>query len=80
MGYRIREAQLEKIPYMLIVGDKEIADGTVSVRARSGGDIGTMTLDDFLCESKKRKSRQGTSKNRNNTVIAIYKAGYDCCP
>ncbi len=52
MGYRIREAQLEKIPYMLIVGDKEIENGTVSVRARNGGDLGTMPLEDFLLKLK----------------------------
>ena len=47
MGYRIREAQLEKIPYMLIIGDKEIETNTVSVRKRGGVDLGSMSLDDF---------------------------------
>ncbi len=47
IGYRIREAQMEKIPYMLVVGDREAADGNVSVRAREG-DRGTQTLDVFL--------------------------------
>ena len=47
IGYKIREAQLEKVPYMLIVGDKEVAEGTVSVRARSG-DLGAMTQDEFI--------------------------------
>ena len=47
IGYKIREAQSMKIPYMLVVGDKEAADGTVSVRARSGGDKGVMSFDDF---------------------------------
>ncbi len=64
MGYRIREAQLEKIPYMLIVGDKEIADGTVSVRARSGGDIGTMTLDDFLARAKEEVETRYIEKQK----------------
>lgn len=49
IGYRIREAQMEKIPYMLVAGDREVADGTVSVRAR-GGDRGTQTLDVFLAD------------------------------
>src|SRR5262245_40971788 len=40
IGYKIREAQLQKIPYMLVVGDREAAEGTVSVRERSGGDKG----------------------------------------
>ena len=47
IGYKIREAQSMKIPYMLVVGDKEAVDGTVSVRARSGGDKGVMSLADF---------------------------------
>ena len=48
MGYRIREAQLEKIPYMLIIGDKEVENGTVSVRQRGGVDLGSMTLEEFI--------------------------------
>ncbi len=52
MGYRIREAQLEKIPYMLIVGDKEVETNTVSVRKRGGVDLGSMTLDEFIAKAK----------------------------
>ena len=52
IGYKIREAQLEKVPYMLIVGDKEVEAGTVSVRSRSDGDKGVSTLEDFLCAAK----------------------------
>lgn len=48
IGYKIREAQLEKIPYMLVVGDKEQESGEVAVRARQGGDIGTMKLEEFI--------------------------------
>ena len=48
MGYKIREAQLKKIPYMLVVGDKEMADGTVAVRARKEEKGGTMAVDAFL--------------------------------
>ncbi len=47
MGYKIREAQLAKIPYMLVVGDKEIEDGAVGVRKRGEGDIGAMKKEDF---------------------------------
>ena len=47
IGYKIREAQLEKTPYMLIIGDKEKENGVVSVRNRKTGDMGTMTLDEF---------------------------------
>ena len=45
MGYKIREAQLEKTPYMLIAGDQEAADGTVSLRARKEGDTGVMAAE-----------------------------------
>ena len=47
IGFKIREAQLQKISYMLIIGDKEVEAGVVAVRARKGGDLGTMTLADF---------------------------------
>ncbi|MBQ6058890.1 MAG: threonine--tRNA ligase [Clostridia bacterium] len=47
MGFKIREAQLAKIPYMLVVGDKEMETGKVSVRSRSGGDLGVMSLEEF---------------------------------
>ena len=42
IGYKIREAQLQKVPYMLVIGDKEVEDGTVAVRRRGEGDIGAM--------------------------------------
>ncbi len=48
IGYKIREAQLEKVPYMLLVGDKEIESGTVSVRSRAAGEKGAMAFDDFV--------------------------------
>ena len=50
LGYKIREAQLEKVPYMLIVGEKEEADGTVSVRSRKNGDMGSKAISEFLPE------------------------------
>lgn len=53
IGYKIREAQLEKIPYMLIVGDKEVESGTVSVRSRKDGDIGSMDIDEFIAKAAK---------------------------
>ena len=53
IGYKIREAQLEKIPYMLVVGDKEAESGTVSVRSRKEGDLGAMKLEDFLSRALK---------------------------
>jgi threonyl-tRNA synthetase len=52
IGYKIREAQLQKIPYMLVVGDREVAEGTVSVRTRSGGDQGASTVSGFVTSAR----------------------------
>ncbi|MBR6108275.1 MAG: threonine--tRNA ligase [Clostridia bacterium] len=60
IGFKIREAQLQKIPYMLIIGDKEVENGVVAVRSRKGGDLGTMPLADFkakIVEEIKTRSR-----------------------
>ena len=48
IGYKIREAQLEKVPYMVIVGDKDIENNTISIRKRKEGDLGAMTVEQFL--------------------------------
>ena len=56
IGYKIREAQLQKIPYMLVVGDREAAEGTVSVRTRTGGDQGA--------QRDRRVHRGGARGNR----------------
>lgn len=48
LGKKIRDAQIEKIPYMVIIGDKEMENGTLSIRERSKGDLGTMSIDAFL--------------------------------
>ena len=56
IGYKIREAQLQKIPYMLVVGDKELENGTVSVRSRKGVDLGAMPLDAFMARIKEEIS------------------------
>ena len=50
LGYKIREAQLQKIPYMLVVGDRDMENGTVSVRTRTGEDLGAMTMDAFMAK------------------------------
>jgi threonyl-tRNA synthetase len=52
LGYKIREAQLQKIPYILVIGDKEVEQGGVAPRLRSGDDLGFMTLDDFVARIK----------------------------
>jgi threonyl-tRNA synthetase len=51
IGYKIREAQLQKVPYMLVVGDREAADGNVAVRSRTGGDLGSQPLEQFLASA-----------------------------
>ncbi len=52
VGYKIREAQLEKAPYMLVIGDKEMEQETVSIRSRKGGDLIEKTPDEFIAELK----------------------------
>ncbi len=59
IGYKIREAQLQKIPYMLVTGDREVADGTVAVRSRSEGDLGSRPLDVFVDEAGREIGRKG---------------------
>ena len=53
IGKKIREAQVQKVPFMLIVGEKEVESRTVAVRQRHGGDLGAMTLDDFIARMQK---------------------------
>jgi threonyl-tRNA synthetase len=50
LGYKIREAQMQKIPYMLVVGDRDMENGTVSVPTRSGEDLGAMTMEAFMAK------------------------------
>lgn len=52
LGYKLREAQLEKVPYMLVIGDKDVEAGTVSVRSRKDGDKGAMNVDEFIKQIK----------------------------
>jgi threonyl-tRNA synthetase len=52
IGKKIREAQLEKVPYMLVVGDRDMENGTVSPRHRADGDLGAMSFDDFVAMLK----------------------------
>ncbi|WP_446897587.1 threonine--tRNA ligase [Clostridium sp. LBM24168] len=60
IGYKIREAQIQKVPYMIIIGEKEVKEGNISVRSRKTGDIGSMQLDEFISKVKEhitQKSR-----------------------
>jgi len=53
IGFKIREAETQKIPYMLVLGEREVAGNTVAVRKRRSGDVGTMSIDEFVCQVKK---------------------------
>ena len=59
IGFKIREAQLQKIPYMLVIGDKEVETENVSIRCRKRGDIGTMSVSDF-CDMVEKEIREKT--------------------
>jgi len=64
IGYKIREAQLQKIPYMLVVGDREAETGSVSVRERSGGDRGASAVDAFIASALAEIESKGRTGNR----------------
>jgi threonyl-tRNA synthetase len=64
IGYKIREAQLQKVPYMLVIGDREVAEGTVSVRSRSAGDLGARAVDDFISAARRE------ADNKTLTIAA----------
>ena len=59
IGYKIREAQLQKIPYMLVVGDREVETSTISVCERSGGDKGATSIDGFIATAQYEIARKG---------------------
>jgi threonyl-tRNA synthetase len=52
IGYKIREAQLQKVPYMLVIGDNEVKEDKISVRSRKDGDLGSLNIDDFVTRIK----------------------------
>ena len=59
IGYKIREAQIKKVPYMLILGENESSNGNISVRSRDHGNLGASTLDDFISSIKKEIETKG---------------------
>ena len=63
IGFKIREHTLQKIPYLLVVGDKEVESGTVAVRKRRGEDLGAMTFDDFCMHLSQDVAQFGRSEN-----------------
>lgn len=58
LGYKIREAQLEKVPYMVILGDKEIDQNNISVRSRHEGDLGSSSVEDFIAKIKDETAKR----------------------
>jgi threonyl-tRNA synthetase len=66
MGYKIREAQMQKVPYMLVVGDKEVESQTVALRHRSAGDLGTVSPDAFA--DKVARLAEGRALIEESTV------------
>ncbi|MEY8763459.1 MULTISPECIES: threonine--tRNA ligase [Clostridium] len=58
IGYKIREAQMQKVPYMIILGDREVKEKGISVRSRKNGDLGSMSLDDFIAKLKEEISQK----------------------
>jgi len=58
IGYKIRESQLEKVPYMIVIGDKEVENGTVTVRSRNLGDLGSFEINDVILKIKKENSER----------------------
>ncbi len=63
IGFKIRERTLQKVPYLLVVGDNEVENGTVAVRTRSGEDLGAMTLDAFTAYLQSEVKRKGRNDN-----------------
>ncbi len=62
IGFKIREAQLDKVPYMLVIGDKEQTAGTVAVRSRSEGDLGAVPVAEFKARLQREVAEKGASK------------------
>jgi threonyl-tRNA synthetase len=70
IGYKIREAQLQKVPYMLVIGDKEVADGTVGVRHRAAGDLGPRPVADFVAAALDEVARKDLAGPRPEKMAA----------
>jgi threonyl-tRNA synthetase len=59
IGFKIRERTLERIPYLLVIGDREVEQNTVSVRTRDGKDLGSMSLDEFAAKLRADIAQRG---------------------
>jgi threonyl-tRNA synthetase len=75
IGYKIREAQLQKIPYMLVTGDREAAESTVSVRSRSGGDQGARRVEEFIEGARLEVSTRAASSSQLPAASATVGTG-----
>jgi threonyl-tRNA synthetase len=71
INFKIREAQLQKIPYMLVVGDREAAEGTVSVRERAGGDQGPSAVAEFVAKALDEIASKGESAVKPDPQLAF---------
>jgi threonyl-tRNA synthetase len=71
INFKIREAQLQKIPYMLVVGDREAAEGTVSVRERAGGDQGPSAVAEFVAKALEEIASKGKSAVKPDPQLAF---------
>ena len=63
IGFKIRQHTMDKVPYLLVVGDREVENGTVAVRARSGDDLGSMSVEDFAKHLAEDVGRRGRTEN-----------------
>ena len=70
IGFKIREGEKDKVPYLFIVGEKEVESGSISVRQRKVGDLGSFTLDDILEKFKFEASRRGRGESSDNSDAA----------
>ena len=84
IGFKIREARLDKLPYMLVVGQQEEADGTVSVRSRYAGNEGTKPLAEFIDanlqrDPHKRDQKRIAGRRKGKIIIRMKIAGTQFC-
>jgi threonyl-tRNA synthetase len=70
IGYKIREAQVQKVPYMLVIGDREMNDGTVAVRSRSDGDLGPKAVGAFLAQAQDEVRTKGLAAAVTTEAVA----------
>jgi threonyl-tRNA synthetase len=70
IGYKIRNGQLQKVPYMLVIGDREMENGAIAVRSREAGDLGTKSVDEFIAELTQEIQEKRLSKSHEGPTKA----------